>query len=128
LADEAARAVVRACCHPGSCIKDRRWTVEGLGLGEPADHGAIPCLEPCALALETARTMARMASAERASVALSGEDLAVLRAALERASVLRPPPGTREAELSAPDNPRRMKLLLEWLGPEWARSAVSPQE
>lgn len=128
MADEAARAVVRACCHAGSCIKDRRWALEGLGHGETDGHGSIPCLEPCALALETARTMARMASAERASVALSGEDLAVLRAALERASALRPPPGTREAELSTPDNPRRMKLLLEWLGPEWQRPAASPQE
>ncbi len=128
LADEAARAVVRACCHAGSCIKDRRWAVEGMVDGEPGGHGSIPCLEPCALVLEAARTMARMASLERTSVALSGEDLAVLRAALERASALRPPPGTREAELSAPDNPRRMKLLLEWLGPEWARPAASPQE
>lgn len=128
LADGEVQAVVRACCGAGRCIKDRRWDAGGLGADAPGAKSAVPCLEPCALAMDTARVMARMASAERLEARLSAGDMAVLRAALERASALPPPDGIREAELSEPAHPRRMQLLLEWLGPEWGRTAASPKE
>lgn len=128
LAEGGVAAVVRACCGPGRCIKDRRWSGGGLGPDAPGAKSAVPCLEPCALAMDTARVMARMASAERLGAGLSAEDLAVVRAALERAAGLPPPEGVREADLSEARNPRRMQLLLEWLGPEWGRTAGSPEE
>lgn len=128
LADGEVHAVVRACCGPGRCIKDRRWNAGGLGADVPGAKSAVPCLEPCALAMDMARAMARMASAKRLAARLSAEDMAVVRAALERASSLPPPEGMREADLSEPGHPRRMQLLLEWLGPEWGRTAASPKE
>ena len=59
LNDAAAGAVVRACCHPDSCLKRRLWTVGQLKLDGVAEKSLIPCLEPCAILVELARKAAR---------------------------------------------------------------------
>jgi hypothetical protein len=60
LSDEAAASVIRACCHIDSCLKRRLWSVEGLAPDAPDQKSIIPCLEPCAIMLETARKEARL--------------------------------------------------------------------
>jgi len=62
LGDAAAGAVIQACCHKDFCLKRRLWTVEGLAPDAAAVKSAIPCLEPCAILLESARKTARAAS------------------------------------------------------------------
>ena len=66
LDDAAAGAVIRACCHKDFCLKRRLWTVDGLPPDAPAAKSALPCLEPCAILLESARKTARAGQDERA--------------------------------------------------------------
>ena len=54
LSPRQAKPASEACCHPASCLKQRRWAVDDLPAEEPAQKSAIPCLEPCALMLEFA--------------------------------------------------------------------------
>lgn len=114
LDDLQATLVIRACCDKRFCLKRRLWTVTGLSPDAPPDKSLIPCLEPCALLLEFARTATRIEQAEK--VEISFQDAATLQAALEAA--LRHPDGiVREADFSAAANPRRLQLLLDKLGP-----------
>ena len=135
LAIDARQDVLQSLLQAG--VRHVFIALHGRGGEDGAIQGALDTLGisytgsgvlACALAMDTARVMARMASAERMEARLSAEDMAVLRAALERASALPPPDGMREADLSEPAHPRRMQLLLEWLGPEWGRTAASPKE
>jgi hypothetical protein len=66
LDDAAAGAVIRACCHEDFCLKRRLWTVDGLPPDPPAAKSALPCLEPCAILLESARKAARASQDEKA--------------------------------------------------------------
>jgi hypothetical protein len=66
LDDAAAGAVIRACCQKDFCLKRRLWTVDGLPPDPPAAKSALPCLEPCAILLESARKTARVGLDERA--------------------------------------------------------------
>jgi hypothetical protein len=62
LDDAAAAAVARACCHKDFCLKRRLWTVGGVACDnpdDPSEKSVIPCLEPCAILLESARKTAR---------------------------------------------------------------------
>jgi hypothetical protein len=59
LDDALAADVTRASCHPRSCLKRRLWTVPGLAPDTPENKSLIPCLEPCAVLLESARKAAR---------------------------------------------------------------------
>lgn len=123
-----AIAITQACCHPASCLKDRRWSAGHVlppASGQPS--GCIPCWQPCALALDMARVAARIAAEPPVTLQLAPQDVAVLRAALASAAALPPPPLVRDADLGNPSNPRRIRLLLERLRPEWTRLASPPE-
>lgn len=109
-----AEQVARAACAPRFCLKHRCWTVAGRADPAAAEKSAAPCLEPCAIAVELARHAARLPRQAAAGVSLAADEQASLRAALDSALTL-PPAGRREADLSDPLNPRRLKLLLEKL-------------
>lgn len=59
LSDAQVTGVIQACCTKGNCLKRRLWSVEGLPPDGPVAKSLIPCLEPCAVLLETARQAAR---------------------------------------------------------------------
>jgi hypothetical protein len=65
LDDAQAREVIRACCNAGCCLKRRLWTVESLAPDAPAEKSEIPCWEPCAILLESARKAVRVEQAEK---------------------------------------------------------------
>jgi hypothetical protein len=100
LTDRQAGEAIRACCHPTFCLKQRLWTVEGLPSDRAGTKSLIPCLEPCAVMLEFARTAARLEQADQ-------------REAPEVQSGLAGRTDIREADFSAPENPRRIQLALE---------------
>ena len=125
-----ADSVTRACCSTGSCLKTRLWPVLNTAdASHPPDSSTapprpgIPCWEPCALLMDMARTAARLASVPSVTLNLPPDDLPVLMAALTAASSLPASPDVRDAELSNPANPRRMRLLLERL----RRELCTPQ-
>jgi hypothetical protein len=60
LSDSDVAGVIRACCAKESCLKRRLWTISGLETDSPETKSIIPCLEPCAMLLESARTAARL--------------------------------------------------------------------
>jgi hypothetical protein len=112
LSDEQAARMSRACCHAAFCLKRRLWTVPGLLPDSVAEKSMIPCLEPCAVLLEFARKVARLEQEDRHSTAVGSGELATLIAALEH--LLENSGATvREADFSAPTNPRRVRWLLE---------------
>lgn len=116
LTDEQVAQVARAGCHPKFCLKRRLWKVKGLPPETVAEKSQLACLEPCAVLLEFARTAARVEQREKKNVPLSAEELASVAAALQQAlEVSRA--DRREADFSAPDNPRRLRLLLEKIQP-----------
>jgi hypothetical protein len=117
LNDGQAAAVTRAGCHRRFCLKRRLWTTEGLS-PDTEGKSLIPCLEPCAVLLEFARTVARIEQRPPRVLALAVEDIEAVTAALEQA--LEGPATVREADFSAVGNPRRLQLLLEKLEPALA--------
>jgi hypothetical protein len=94
LTDVVAGAAIHACCHADFCLKRRRWSVEGLAPDAPSQKSLIPCLEPCALLLEFARRVARLEQnpAPQSDV---------------------PPSEAAESDFDAPNNPRRLRFVLE---------------
>jgi hypothetical protein len=105
LADEPARAAIAACCHSDFCWKRRLWSIEDLSADDAAEKSMIPCLEPCAVMLEFARKVSRWEQGvEPAASAAPGETPAV------------------ECDFDAPDNPRRLRFVLE----KQRRAATSP--
>lgn len=59
LTDEQAAQTIRATCAPAACLKRRLWSVTGLTPDAAGIKSAIPCLEPCAILLESARKAVR---------------------------------------------------------------------
>jgi hypothetical protein len=114
LDDAQAGAMIRACCHESFCLKRRWWSVNGLE-PDPADKKSmIPCLEPCALLLEFARTATRIEQEEKRPITATPAELGGMIPALESA-LSQPVPGLREADFSTDQNPRRIRLHLEKL-------------
>lgn len=73
LDDAAVEGVIRSCCGKDFCLKRRLWTVNGSSPPPDAleEKSLIPCLEPCAILLESARKTARLElDAARPPVAL----------------------------------------------------------
>jgi hypothetical protein len=119
LSDEQAAEVARACCHRRFCLKQRLWTVKGSPPDAAAEKSLIPCLEPCAILLEFARTVMRLEQNEPFRVPASVAERENLAASLEQ--MARAPAGEiREADFSAAQNPRRAQWLLEKLKPALA--------
>ena len=107
-----AGAVTRACCHKDSCLKRRLWTVGGLVPDGAADKSAIPCLEPCAILLEFARKMARLEQEEKAAPPVTPDEMARRRAEAQ-AALNQPDDSVLESDFDAPNNPRRLRFILE---------------
>ena len=114
LTDTQAALVTRACCHSTQCLKRRLWTVPGLAPDVAVEKSLIPCLEPCAVLLEFARKAMRIEQDERVPLSLAGAEIESLQAALEF-TLAHAPAGERTADVAQPDNPRRLRLLLEKL-------------
>ena len=112
LTDLQAARVARAGCDRQFCLKQRLWTVEGLEPDRAEAKSVIPCLEPCAVLLEFARTATRLEQ-RSTPVMMSPEEVEVVVAALEQRDGRLAT--TREADFSAPQNPRRVQLILEKL-------------
>ncbi len=65
LNDAQVAQVIGVVCNPKACLKQRRWTVAGLGPDSVADKSLIPCLEPCAVLMEAARKAVRAEQQEK---------------------------------------------------------------
>jgi hypothetical protein len=98
LTDAQAAPVIRAGCHKRFCLKRRLWTVPGQPTDDPAEKSLIPCLEPCAVLLEFARTSMRIEQKTPAASDVAPE---------------KPSSNVREADFANPANPRRLQLLRE---------------
>ena len=110
LTDEFAARAVRANCAPESCRRRRIWEVPGLTPDSPAQASLVPCFEPCGTMMEMARRMAKSQQALPISVRLLPDELesalSAVRQLLQSGSI-----DSREGDLAAPDNPRRLRLL-----------------
>jgi hypothetical protein len=112
LSDAQAAAMIQACCDPGSCLKRRLWTVEGLA-PDAAAKSTLPCLEPCAVLLEFARKVARIEQEPRLQLQVSSSELASLQASLRLTlKGSSDDAAQREADFADPLNARRLRLLL----------------
>ena len=69
LDDAQATRVTLAGCDAALCLKRRLWTVPGLAPDEAAAKSIIPCLEPCAVLLESARKAVRLIQAAEQATA-----------------------------------------------------------
>jgi len=112
LDDAPAAPMIRACCHKSFCLKRRWWTVENLAPDSAAEKSLIPCLEPCAILLEFARKVTRLAQEEATQAPLSNSQIATVCAAAE-AQWKSPDSTIRESDFDAANNPRRLRFLLE---------------
>lgn len=114
LSDLEAREVVNATCHSDSCLKVRRWDLEG-----PTQHPPAPdmpaCMEPCAILLEMARKRHRFNQTPSVNPGLSEIEWSIVQNALKQVAKTPVPDGEREADLSYPGNPRLARLVLERL-------------
>jgi len=123
LSPAGAEAFARACCDSAPCLKRRIWKVDSLG---PAyGTGGIPCLEPCAVALEMARQAAKLERGPMVTLTIPEAELLVLAIALQTAisGKLKSGEAPNEGRLDDPGNIRRMELLLQRIQPELARVA-----
>ena len=120
LTDEQVGQVARAGCHRRFCLKQRLWTVEGLPPEGAAEKSLLPCLEPCAVLMEFARTVVRIEQEAERDGPAPVKNLDRLASELELRSELERqaqawPAGMRVADFSAADNPRRAQWRLEKL-------------
>jgi hypothetical protein len=60
LSDAQAANVIKTVCAKEFCLKRRLWTVAGLETDPAAEKSLIPCLEPCAMLMESARKAMRL--------------------------------------------------------------------
>jgi len=110
LDDSEVAQVIRACCGARFCLKRRLWTIEQTEVDAPLAKSIIPCLEPCALLLELARTAVRIN--QGAEPQPTKDEIPKLLAAVENAD-----PTVAEADFANLSNPRRAQLALEKLKP-----------
>lgn len=110
LNDLRAAEVALAGCAGRFCLKQRLWTVTGLPADSIEAKSLIPCLEPCAVLLEFARTVAR----QDAQPVARGE---MRIPAVPPAEGLQQPAAVREADFSVASNPRRLQLVTNKLKP-----------
>jgi hypothetical protein len=67
LTDDAVAQVIQTICAPALCLKRRLWTIIGLAPDAPTGKSLIPCLEPCAVLMESARQAVRVEQKEKAA-------------------------------------------------------------
>jgi hypothetical protein len=127
LSDEQAAQVVRAGCHKRFCLKRRLWTVGHLEADVPAEKSLIPCLEPCALLLEFARSVMRAQQAETVRLDLTCAEAATVQLALQ-AWLERPDAEEREADFASLANRRHLQWLLEKIRPSLSEGTSSEPE
>lgn len=60
LSDAQAANVIKSTCAREFCLKRRLWTVAGLETDPATEKSLIPCLEPCAVLMESARKAMRL--------------------------------------------------------------------
>jgi len=128
LTETQAALVFGACCAPRFCLKQRLWEVPGLAPDRVEVTSVIPCLEPCAIALEMGRRAMKLWLEETRTVTLGAGELATLMASLERAVAAEPMTDVREGDLASPAHPRRFQLLLDRLRTELPMSVDVPGE
>jgi sirohydrochlorin cobaltochelatase len=128
LDDAAVARVAAACCGPAGCLRTVAWPLAAGGAplrpsvargAEPAAGEAaagdalVPCPEPCSVFLGLAREIAVREEAPRAPTALSAEERAQLRAALDAAAAAS---AARAGDFADPLNPRRLRYLAQRVG------------
>jgi 4Fe-4S iron-sulfur cluster binding domain/DR2241 stabilising domain len=59
LSDAQVAEVIGGCCNRKLCLKRRCWSISTVPPDAPSIKSVIPCLEPCALLMETARKTMR---------------------------------------------------------------------
>lgn len=64
LTDAQVADVIHSVCDKAHCLKRRLWTVPGTRPDAPTAKSLIPCLEPCAVLMESARKALRTAQQE----------------------------------------------------------------
>ena len=64
LTDAQAAEVINTVCDKTRCLKHRLWTVAEILVDPPAAKSLIPCLEPCAVLMESARKELRASQQE----------------------------------------------------------------
>jgi hypothetical protein len=64
LTDAQVAEVIRAVCDKSRCLKRRLWTVPGTFADSAGAKSLIPCLEPCAVLMESARKAVRASQQE----------------------------------------------------------------
>ena len=128
LSDEQAAPIIGAGCHQHVCLKRRLWTVGGLSPDLPAEKSLVPCLEPCAVLVEFARSVARVQQAEKLHLNLTCPEAASIQLALHALLEQPAAPGEREADFASPANRRRLQLLLEKLKPLLKEGTPAEQE
>lgn len=114
LDDQQVAQVVRSGCDRQFCLKQRLWAAKSLPPDRFEEKSLIPCLEPCAVLLEFARAMVRIEQREKRTVPLAMEEIETCIVALEHVARARRE-DLREADFSAPGNPRRAQWLAEKL-------------
>lgn len=121
LSTAGAQMVARACCDAAPCLKRRIWMADKLG--PTPDTHRIPCLEPCAVALEMARQAAKLEQGPMVTLTIPEPEfrtlVIALKVAISRKSMACEAPN--EGRLDDPGNIRRMELLLQRIQPELAR-------
>lgn len=65
LTDEQAAQVIKRVCAAESCLKRRLWSVAAPDPDSAEGKSIIPCLEPCAILLESARKSMRAEQREK---------------------------------------------------------------
>lgn len=121
---ETAEPVFAACCADRFCLKERRWTYDGLS-STPAAQLALPCLEPCALLLEFARKAVRISQEPSEAIPLTVSEINTLH--VEPANTTADA-AVREADFADDRNPRRRALLEYRLNATRDRLREQPEQ
>jgi hypothetical protein len=115
LKGDSAGRMIRACCDKSFCLKQRLWTCPPLKTDSAFEKSILPCLEPCALMLEFARTAWRLEQEDPLSLTFTKMEAESIRSLLHVA--LNPPTDStapsREADFRAVDNPRKLRWILQ---------------
>lgn len=64
LTDAQVGEVIREVCDKSRCLKRRLWAVAGTSVDSSTAKSLIPCLEPCAVLMESARKAVRATQRE----------------------------------------------------------------